>query len=145
MFNKFLLNIIYRCKDYHLLPKKKLYFKFLWKIYIFFNLNKYINIIFINKKKMCNLNFMYKKNNSCTDILSFNNIKIKNVNNIFLGDIFLCPLYIFEKNNKNKCKYIFNLNRILIHGLLHLLGFSHKKIENYKNMKIFELFFLYYI
>ena len=47
---------------------------------------------------------------------------------IYLGDIIISYQYIFPN------KKIFILEMTFIHGFLHLLGFDHKKIKDFKIM-----------
>ena len=52
---------------------------------------------------------------------------------IYLGDIIISHQYIFP-NKKN-----FILEMTFIHGFLHLLGFDHKKIKDFKIMNKEEI------
>ena len=49
-------------------------------------------------------------------------------NNIYLGDIIISYQHIFSKK-KN-----FILETTFVHGFLHLLGFDHRKIKDFKIM-----------
>ena len=55
--------------------------------------------------------------------------------NIYVGDIVIN----FNKIKDNK-KYNFysELNKLWIHGLVHLFGFKHYKITDYKKMNVLE-------
>ena len=47
---------------------------------------------------------------------------------IYLGDIIINLKKIKKKN------FIVNFDKLWIHGLLHLLGYTHKKDKDYKQM-----------
>ncbi len=139
---KYFLNIINYCNDCFLLPKNIFFYKWLWKLIIFFNVKKKITIVLVNKKFIRKLNKKFKNKNCATDILSFTS-NIKYFKNNFLGEIIISPLVILEKSIKININYFFYFSYLLIHGLLHILGFNHKKYSNFKIMRKLECFFLF--
>lgn len=83
-----------------------------------------ININITNKTQIKILNKRYRNINKSTDILTFKNEHvIKNT----IGDIIICKQLI---KNKNKHKFE-NWQKIIRHGILHLLNYDHK--NNYDN------------
>ena len=89
------------------------------------------------------LNLKYRKKNKTTDVLSFPfqkkkefYKKIKVEEEIYLGDI----IVNFNKIKNNKSEKFFKLefDRIWLHGLVHLLGYDHKKNKEFKIMKKIE-------
>lgn len=88
-----------------------------------FNLtsNIEIEIIFVNKKEIKKLNKRFRDINSTTDVLSFpQKLLASNKINI-LGSIVVCPEIVKEKDE--------NINDVILHGLLHLIGYDHEKNE----------------
>ncbi|MCD4820281.1 MAG: rRNA maturation RNase YbeY [Candidatus Cloacimonetes bacterium] len=94
-----------------------------------------------NNEKIRELNKNYRGKNSITDVLSFTS----NTDFIpFLGDIII-NVDAAEKQKKNKSLTL-ELQRLFLHGLLHLLGNDHisneqrdkmqKKEEYYWNLLI---------
>ena len=55
-------------------------------------------------------------------------IKKKKNKKIYLGDIIINLKKVKKKN------FINNFDKLWIHGLLHLLGYTHKKNKDYKKM-----------
>ncbi len=119
----------------------------IYNIFQFFNLKGMINIIFVNKIQMLYFNNLYKKKNTVTNVLSFSNLYLYNNNKkifflfkIPLGEIIICTEIVFHcinyKYNKNY------LCRVLIHGMLHILGYHHNDDINYYLMHNLEIFFL---
>lgn len=84
------------------------------------SLSKDVNIVFLDKEEIKELNKSYRDKDEVTDVLSFN----LDSNNT-LGEIYVCPEYII--NNISKEKFTEEIIRVLIHGILHLKGYEHKK------------------
>jgi probable rRNA maturation factor len=96
------------------------------------------------------LNKKFRNKNKSTDVLSFPfykkdelKKKIKKEKEVYLGDIVIILKKI--KNKNNKFFFINNLNKLWIHGLVHLFGHRHKKDKDYYNMKKIEEKYLEYI
>ena len=54
--------------------------------------------------------------------------KVKKHKKIYLGDIIINLKKVKKKN------FIVNFDKLWIHGLLHLLGYTHKEDKEYKKM-----------
>jgi len=104
------------------------------KKYFYFNKNVNFTLLLSNNANIKKLNYRFRKKNNHTDVLSFPSFiktdlkKELKKKKIYLGDIIISYQYIFP--NKNK----FILEMTFIHGFLHLLGFDHKKIKDFKIM-----------
>ena len=80
---------------------------------------------------MKNLNKKFRKINKSTDVLSFPlNIKLKS--NIYLGDIAIS--YEIVNKRSKKSSFDHELDKMWIHGYLHLSGYDHVKNLDYKKM-----------
>jgi len=81
-------------------------------------LHKSLTIVFVNKREIRKLNRQFRKKNSVTDILSFSSLEEES-----LGELIICWEVVkasgFSKKNW--------LNYLILHGILHLLGFEHEK------------------
>ena len=95
---------------------------------------KYINIVFISNFEMKKLNYKYLKINKPTDVLSFN---VDGYDKALLGDIFISLEYAKKNCSLNNNSLIKEVKILSIHGILHLMGYDHKKKSNEKEM--FEL------
>ena len=92
---------------------------------------KEFTVFLTNNSKMKHLNNKFRKVNKPTDVLSFPlNIKLKK--NIYLGDIAIS----YEIVNKRSQRTLFNqeLDKMWIHGYLHLSGYDHVKNVDFKKM-----------
>ena len=107
----------------------------------FRNNNLYeINIILTDKSKMIKLNKTYRNKQSDTDVLTF----ITKNSNKNLGKILYCDIFfsidIIEKFIlRNKISIYDHFNHLLIHSLLHINGYNHKKNIDFKKMKKEEI------
>ena len=117
--------------------KKKL--NKLSKIYPFKNKSKEFSILLTNNKMMKDLNKKFRKKNNPTDVLSFPFKKNKR----YLGDIAV-SYEIVNKRSKRK-NFKLEFDKMWIHGYLHLVGYDHKKIKDYKKMYNFEKLILNYL
>jgi len=99
-----------------------------------------ISILLTNSKEMKDLNKKFRKKNKDTDVLSFPNYQksffTKKIipNYIFLGDLALSYNYI-KKTKLNFIKYI---EKVFVHGCLHLVGYKHNNMKEYNIMSKLE-------
>ena len=77
-----------------------------------------LSIVFVGKTKIHSLNKSYRGINKPTDILSFS--LSKNA-----GEIFICEEAAKKKAKEFEMTYKDFLPFLLIHGLVHLLGYDH--------------------
>ena len=114
------------------LKKPQIYFKRrlnkLSKLSSFKNKNQEFTLMLTNNKKMKELNLKFRNKNISTDVLSFP-LKVKSKNKLYLGDIAIS----FEIINRRAKSSSFDheLDKMWIHGYLHLLGHDHKKNKDY--------------
>ena len=100
------------------------------------NSNYNINLIFSDKNKVKELNKKYKKKDKDTDVLTFvNKLSNKNLGKIFYCDIFFSIDTIETFIKYNKISIYDHFNHLLIHSFLHINGYDHKNINQFKKMK----------
>ncbi len=87
------------------------------------NFKGYIGIEFVDNNQIKKLNKKYRGINKVTDVLSFST-KTQNKNQVF-GEIVISPEYAKKYNIDAK-----EIIDLIIHGIVHLLGYDHKKDEN---------------
>ena len=98
-------------------------------------------ILLTGNSKMKYLNYKFRNKNKTTDVLSFPNLdtvdlKKKTDTKIYLGDIAL-SYEIINRRSKDS-NFDLEFDKMWIHGYLHLLGYNHKKVRDYKVMKKME-------
>ena len=94
---------------------------------------------------MRKLNNKFRGKNKSTDVLAFPFLKnnsnlIKNKKKKYLGDIIINLSKIKFKDNK--LSFLNELDKLWIHGLLHLCGYKHKKQVDYEKMLRKEYIYL---
>jgi len=97
----------------------------------FRNKNHEFSILLTNDKEMKNLNYKFRKKNKTTDVLSFP-IKLKNKKKLYVGDLAI-GYEIIRKRSK-ETNFFIEFDKMWIHGYLHLIGYDHKKNNDYKKM-----------
>lgn len=92
----------------------------------------YLQINFVSPKKISEINENYLSHQGSTDIITFNYSEDPfNLD----GECYIC-VPVAEKNaGKFKVSLQNELLRLIIHGILHLLGFDDTEISKKKEMK----------
>lgn len=104
----------------------------------FFKKDVLISVGIISEEEIKKINKKYRDKNSSTDILSFgdfNSVKeliTAGAENVFLGELLICCQDIKKYCQEKNIIFEREFSKVLSHGVLHLLGFSHGK-------KMFEL------
>ena len=87
-----------------------------------------MEVSLISSSKMKKLNYKFRKMNTPTDVLSFEIPKHSIHKNFqFLGDIVICETVAKAQAKKYKHSIQDEYVILIVHGLLHLLGFDHEK------------------
>ena len=100
--------------------------------------------IWLTSNKMIHkYNKEYRHKDKPTDVLSFpyhtelkagQRIKVKTEEDKNLGDLIIAPEYVMHDLPKWDTTFEKHLQRLLVHGICHLLGYDHIKDEDYKIM-----------
>ncbi len=99
--------------------------------------NAYFGIIFVDLKEIQRINKEYRGIDSVTDVISFaledtsDNIQI---DMRILGDIYVCIPKMIEQANTYGHSIKRELSFLVVHGLLHLLGYDHMDVQDEKVM-----------
>ncbi len=95
-----------------------------------------VSIVFIDDEEMRKLNMRYRKKNETTDILSFrlNEGKFADLDPNVLGDIAISLPQAEKQAAEYGITIDCELTRLLVHGVLHLLGYDHIDPEDSKIM-----------
>ena len=98
-----------------------------------------LTVLLSNNKKIKQLNKKFRKKNKPTDILSFPFGKKISKSIVYLGDIIISYDFINKPKSLNISQFKDKLAKIFIHGFLHLVGFDHIKVSEFKKMNKEEL------
>lgn len=110
--------------------------------------DKEISFSFVDDKTIQQLNKQYRYKDKPTDVLSFSlgEGEFGNINPDVLGDIVISVETAAANASKNSVSLKEEIDFLIIHGLLHLLGYNHenttkeetKKMQNKQN-ELFNL------
>lgn len=81
-----------------------------------------LSFIFCSDKYLLKINQKYLDHNYYTDIITFNYVEEK----IISGDIFISVDRVRDNAQYYGVSFEDELNRVIIHGVLHLVGFDDK-------------------
>ncbi len=120
-----------------------------------------VNVAFVSKKEIQDLNVTFRQVDRVTDVLSFPTLLygeysdriikpneliktnfIMDINeengNIILGDIYICLPVCFEQAKEYSTGVEREVSYLALHGLLHLLGYDHIEEDDKKIMRAME-------
>jgi rRNA maturation RNase YbeY len=89
-----------------------------------------INIILTNDEYLGKMNLQYLQHDTLTDIITFDYTEDRKIS----GDIFLSIERIEENATTFSRSVAEELHRVMVHGVLHLCGYSDKKPTEKKTM-----------
>ncbi|MEM9895566.1 MAG: rRNA maturation RNase YbeY [Bacteroidota bacterium] len=92
---------------------------------------KTINYIFCSDDYLLKINRQYLDHDYYTDIITFDHSEEQDV---LAGDLFISIDRVVENARVNSIASLDEQNRVMIHGLLHLLGFDDKSKADKKVM-----------
>ncbi len=93
-----------------------------------------ITYIFCSDNYILNINKEYLNHDYFTDIITFN----YNEGNIISGDLFISLDTVLSNSELFKTKYDIELHRVIIHGILHLIGYNDKTDAEQEEMTQME-------
>lgn len=97
-----------------------------------------ISYIFTSPEEILRINKEYLKHNYFTDIITFNYCE----NDMINGDIYICVDTVKNNSTRFNVTFIEELHRVMIHGILHLIGYNDKINEEKVLMREKENFYL---
>ncbi len=131
------------------IKKKVLFFNILIKLfpkkYQFIKKKVSLTVLLSNNKNIKKLNKKFRNKNKATDVLSFPFEKKINIKkNSYLGDIIISYEFINKPKKLTNLEFKKKVAKIFIHGFLHLLGYDHIKLNDFKKIikkekKIYKL------
>ena len=109
------------------------------KKYRFINKKVSLTILLSNNKNIKELNKKFRNKNQSTDVLSFPSEKKINIKKSpYIGDIVVSYEFMNKPKTLSALEFKNKLTKIFIHGFLHLLGYDHMKLKDFKEMLIEE-------
>jgi probable rRNA maturation factor len=93
-----------------------------------------LNVVFVDDDYIHSLNKEYRKKDKPTDVLSFSYIDSAETGDNVIGEI-----YISVPTAKRQAPEYHNtlqdeLNKLFVHGMLHIFGYDHENDADYEKM-----------
>lgn len=101
---------------------------------------KDVSVAIVGDAEMKKMNKYFRGQNKVTDVLSFGeaDAKIKDMSKKYLGEIVICYPQAVKQAKKLKHSTEKEIEVLLVHGFLHLLGYDHHASRDEKEMKVLE-------
>ena len=99
-----------------------------------------INYIFCSDEQLLEINIEHLQHDFYTDIITFDYRE----KDIISGDIFISTDRVEENAKINHACFEEELNRVLVHGILHIIGYKDKTDEDSKLMRTKENYYINY-
>jgi probable rRNA maturation factor len=97
-----------------------------------------VNLIFCSDEYLLKMNVEYLQHDYYTDIISFDYCE----ENRILGDLFISKDRVLDNAEQNNVSFLLELQRVIVHGVLHLCGYKDKSEEEEKLMRSKEDYYL---
>lgn len=97
-----------------------------------------VNIIFCSDNYILDINQKYLQHDYFTDIITFDYCEGKTLS----GDLFISVDTVRENAIFYGTEFDDELNRVIVHGLLHLIGYDDHSVEDQKTMRSKEDYYL---
>ncbi len=97
-----------------------------------------ITLIFCSDNYILDINQRFLSHDYFTDIITFDYCEGDKLS----GDLFISVDSVRENSIEYKTEFIDELNRVIVHGLLHLIGYDDHTEEDIKFMRSKENYYL---
>lgn len=97
-----------------------------------------INYVFCDDDYLLKLNIKFLNHNTLTDIISFDD----SIGKILQGDIFISVERVKENAENFNVSFQEELNRVMVHGILHYCGYKDKTKTDSKIIRRKENFYI---
>ncbi|MFK7968058.1 MAG: rRNA maturation RNase YbeY [Rickettsiaceae bacterium] len=107
-----------------------------------------LSVLLTNNNRIQQLNQEFRNKNSATNVLSFPDVDIDfrqilefepNLDYMYLGDVAFAFETIFKEAEKKKIDFLNHFKHLLLHSILHLIGYDHKDDEETEIMQNIEV------
>lgn len=97
-----------------------------------------ISYIFCDDEYLYDINVKYLKHNTLTDIISFD----YSLGKVVSGDIYISTERVEENAKEREVDFDDELHRVMIHGVLHFVGYRDKTDAEKREMRSKEDYYL---
>ena len=97
-----------------------------------------VNLIFCSDEYLLQKNIEFLQHDYYTDIITFDYCQ----GDLIMGDLFISKDRVIDNAHTNGVSFENELNRVIVHGVLHLCGYKDKSVDEEKLMRSKEDFYL---
>ncbi len=97
-----------------------------------------ISYIFCDDEYLCDFNVKYLNHNTLTDIISFD----YSLGKVVSGDVYISTERVKENAGDREVDFEDELHRVMIHGILHYIGYRDKTELETREMRSKEDYYL---
>ena len=84
-----------------------------------------LTLVFLDTTPAKKINWQFRGKDYATDVLSFETMEEGS-----LGELVMCPQVLQKQAEEHKLSFNLELGYMILHGVLHLLGYDHEKSED---------------
>lgn len=84
-----------------------------------------LTLVFLDTVPAKKINWQFRGKDYATDVLSFETMEEGS-----LGELVMCPQVLQKQADEHKQNFNQELGYMILHGILHLLGYDHEKSED---------------
>lgn len=99
-----------------------------------------VEVVFVDEDEIVRINSKHLNRDYVTDIISFN--YNESDQHFIEGTLFCCAQRIAEQSKEFRTDLLSEFRRVVIHGLIHLMGYDDQTSEDKENMTLLENKFL---
>lgn len=93
-----------------------------------------ISFVFCDDDYLLEINQKFLQHDTYTDIITFDN----SVGKILNADIYISTDRVIENADLYEVKFVEELRRVMVHGVLHLCGYKDRTSEEKREMRTME-------
>lgn len=94
-----------------------------------------LSILLVNADHIRRLNARFAGNDYATDVLAFPMVEDEEATELMLGDVVVCPSVARDHAAEAGHGLIEELDVLVVHGILHLLGYDHQGADDRARME----------
>ena len=95
-----------------------------------------VTLVLTGDDEMRNLNRLWRGQDKATNVLSFPADAVRDRG--FLGDLVLAYETAYKEASERGISFLDHVSHLVVHGMLHLLGFDHAEDEQAERMEAVE-------
>lgn len=123
----------------HQIPEKNKFQKWVDAILSDETENSEIVIRIVDEAEMIQFNEQYRDKKGTTNILSFPFEVPEGIESDLLGDLLVCAPVVEQESSQQNKELEHHWAHLIIHGVLHLLGYNHIEDSDAEEMEVLEI------